>query len=275
MEGRIAMMISNKNLLALCIFLVSSHIAIASDDSEESVTTDTKQPQFSLSQSELEDDIPNVYSLSMWVGWPINNQKNQTIYLEPDLVKTYTAAQSAQALAQGEIFAGWQKVLPHELTGEIGIAYGASATERLSGNIWEDADPTFNNFNYDYQLNHQRVMVEGMLMAPAFWKNVSPYIKVGIGAAFNQLGSYSITPLIDEEVAAPPFYSNTTTAFSYMVGAGLHAPIKKNWQIGIGYAFSDWGKSQLKPAAGETLNNTPSLPNFYLNSVVVQLSYIR
>jgi opacity protein-like surface antigen len=218
--------------------------------------------------------VPNVYTLSIGAGWPINDQKNQTLSLEPDLESTYTGGSYHRVPVQGELFVGWQESLPLQLIGQIGLAVGASSNVSIIGSIWEDADPVFDNYTYGYLISHRQVMVEGVLLVP-YWNKVTPYIKAGVGAGFNQAYGYTITPSIINAVAPPAFQSHLTSTFTYMVAAGLQKSISSNWQAGLGYAFSDWGKSQFNPATGETLNNAPSMSHYYVNSLVIQLSYLR
>ena len=169
---------------------------------------------------------------------------------------------------------GWQKNLHPNLAGQFGVALGASTNASLTGHIWEDADPAFNNFDYGYTLTHSQVALEGKLRASG-WQVAMPYVSGSVGVAFNRSQSFVIRPLISEEVAAPAFQSNTTTAFTYTVGAGLQKSLSANWQTGIGYAFSDWGQSKLSPAPGQTLSTAPRLSHLYVNSLVFNVSYLK
>ena len=217
--------------------------------------------------------LPYVYTLSIGPGFPINDQSNQTLRIESDLEKTYTAGQYHRVPFQGEIFAGWQKTLPRKLIGQVGVAVGASSNVNITGNIWEDANANFNNFSYGYLLSHQQVMIQGGVWA-SYWP-IIPYVRAGVGAGFNKAHNYLISPIITEEVAAPAFNAKRTSALTYMVGAGLQKAINTHWQASLGYAFSDWGKSQFNKATGETLDNAPSMSHYYVNSLVFQLSYLR
>jgi opacity protein-like surface antigen len=217
--------------------------------------------------------LPHVYTLSIGPGFPINDHSNQTLLIESDLEKTYTAGQYQRIPFQGEIFAGWQKTFPRQLIGQVGVAAGASSNVSITGNIWEDANANFNNFSYGYLLSHQQVMIQGGVWA-SYWP-IIPYVRAGVGAGFNKAQNYLISPIITEEVAAPAFNAKRTIAFTYMVGAGLQKAINTHWQASIGYAFSDWGKSQFNKATGETLVSAPSMSHYYVNSLVFQLSYLR
>jgi len=69
------------------------------------------------------------------------------------------------------------------------------------------------------------------------------------------------------------FASNTTTAFTYTLGAGVQRHLNQHWQAGIGYEFSDWGRRQLNRASGQTLNSGLSLPHLYTNGLLFNLTY--
>ena len=68
--------------------------------------------------------------------------------------KTYSANQSTQTLFDGELFLGIEKPLLFDLEGQLGLAVAATSNAKLSGDIWDDADPLFNNFNYTYNIQH-------------------------------------------------------------------------------------------------------------------------
>ena len=70
------------------------------------------------------------------------------------------------------------------------------------------------------------------------------------------------------------FASNTTTAFTYTLGAGVQRYLNPHWQAGIGYEFADWGRSQLNRALGQTLNSGLSLSHLYTNGFLLNLTYL-
>ena len=217
---------------------------------------------------------PDVFTFSAAAGWPMNSSTNQTFFLEPDIQKTYTGATQQRTVAQGALFVGWQKKLPRHVTGQFGVSMGASTNASLTGTIWEDANPDFNNFRYGYTITHSQTSIEGKLLGD--WSGiVRPYINGSLGIAFNRAGPFSIAPFISEEVPAPAFQKNTTTSFTYAVGLGLQRPIAQHWEAGVGYAFSDWGKIHLSPAPTQAFNTAPSLSHLYVNSLVFNVSYVK
>ena len=213
-----------------------------------------------------------VITLSAGPAWS-DNGKTQTFFLQPDIEKTYTGKKRSSTLGSGELFLGLQKQLNDRVLGQFGIAIAGASNIKLSGDIWEDADPDFNNFTYAYNVNHLRVAAKGKLLAN--WEHsVAPYISGSLGVGFTHAHNFSITPKIFEEIPPPTFRSHTDTNFSYTAGAGLQKSINNNLQASIGYEFADWGKSNLGRAPGQTLNSGLHLGSIYTHELQFSLSYV-
>lgn len=214
-----------------------------------------------------------------WVGtvsagpvWA-NGGKTQTFFLAPEIEKTYVANKSSNTLASGELFVGMQQSLAPEWRGQLGLAVAATGNAKLQGIIWDDADPEFNNHRYQYKVRNTRIALKGKLLVDkGYW--VTPWLSASLGVGFNRAHSFINTPLIFEALPNPNFTNNTKTAFTYSLGAGLQKAFNKNWQVGVGYEFSDWGKSALGRAAGQTLNSGLTLNHLYTNGVLFNLTYV-
>ena len=89
-----------------------------------------------------------VATLSLGPVWE-NAGNTQTFYLAPNIEKTYAVNHASHALVDGEIFLGIQKSLREKLDGQIGLAVATTGNASLSGNIWDDAMPQFNNYTYN------------------------------------------------------------------------------------------------------------------------------
>ena len=215
----------------------------------------------------------------VWVGtlsagpvWA-NPGKTQTFALTPKIIKTYVANRASKALASGELFAGMQKNFPKNTQVQLGLAIAASSNANLSGAIWDDADPEFNNYIYSYKIQHTRVAVKGkVLVDNGFW--LTPWVSGSLGVAFNNAHAYSNTPTIFQAVENPNFASHTRTSFTWTLGAGVQKALNNHWQVGVGYEFADWGKSQLGRAAQQTLNKGPYLSQFSTNGLLFNLTYL-
>jgi opacity protein-like surface antigen len=213
-----------------------------------------------------------VVTLSAGAAWTTNGD-TQTFFLQPETEKTYSADKKTSTLFIGELFYGWQRALNHTLSGQIGFEVAGASNASLSGQIWDDALPEFNNFTYGYKVNHAHVAVKGKLLAD-MGAIVIPYFSGSVGVGFNHAYSFSNTPIIFEALPDPNFAAKTVTAFSYTAGIGAQRALSQNWQVGIGYEFADWGRSELGFAQGQTLGNGLKLAHIYTNGVLLNISYL-
>ncbi len=213
-----------------------------------------------------------VGSLSVGPVWHRAGE-TQNIFLTPEIEKTYAAYRTSKAIADGEFFFGMQKPLGYQFLGQLGLAFATTDFANLQGEIWDDADPQFNNYTYSYQVRHSHVAVKGKLLADRGYA-VLPWISGSLGVGFNQARGFDNVPTIFEAVKNPNFTSHTRTAFTYTLGAGIQKAITTNWQVGVGYEFADWGKSSLGRAAEQTLNNGPELNHLYTNGVMFNITWL-
>lgn len=211
-------------------------------------------------------------SISVGPVWE-NAGQTQTFYLAPDLEKTYVASEETQVLVNGEIFVGFQQSLHKSLQGQLGLAIAMTNNAELTGVIWDDADPSFDNYEYHYNIQHTHLAVQGKLLGELA-QGWIPWVSVGLGLAWNNSHDFKNSPLIDEAVSTPNFGSNTETSFTYTVGLGLQKAFTDHWQVGMSYQFADWGKSQLDRAAGQTLSSGLELDHLYTNGVLFNLTYL-
>ena len=213
-----------------------------------------------------------VSSVSMGPVWEDGGQ-TQTFFLAPNIIKTYAAEQKTRALFDGEVFVGIQKELPNAFQGQLGLAVAATSNARLSGNIWDDAEAIFNNYSYNYQIQHTHIAVKGTLLADhGYW--FIPWVSASLGVGFNDAHGFQNTPLISEALTMPNFASHTETSFTYTLGIGLQKALNPHWQVGVGYEFADWGQSQLNRALDQTLSSGLSLNHLYTNGVLFNLTYL-
>lgn len=101
--------------------------------------------------------------------------RTQTIILQPELSETFAANSTTELFGDGEIFFGLQHPLAHHLQVQLGVAGVGTTAIPLSGDVWQDADPNFNNLSYEYKISHAHVAVKGKLLTDGYqW--VQPYI---------------------------------------------------------------------------------------------------
>ena len=256
----------NHHVLLLAALTASSSVGFAEAQVEQG-------EHITFLHSKLLETLKSsgIATLSVGPVWE-SAGNTQTFYLAPNIEKTYAANHASHALVDGEIFLGIQKPLREKLDGQIGLAVATTDNASLSGNIWDDADSQFNNYTYDYQVMHTHVAIKGKLLADRGYI-VTPWVSGSLGVGFNQAHDFSNAPLISQAVVMSNFASNTTTAFTYTLGAGVQRQLNSHWQAGIGYEFADWGRSQLNRASGQTVNNGLSLSHLYTNGFLFNLTY--
>jgi hypothetical protein len=196
----------------------------------------------------------------------------QTFNLTPTIRKTYVADTSSQALLDGQFFLGIHKQVRSKLKGQVGLVVATTSKAYLLGHIWDDADPEFDNYTYVYKSRFTHVGIKGKLLLEKGYV-VTPWVSGSMGVSFNQSYAFTNDPLIFEAVVMPNFATNITVGFSYTLGVGIQRPLSKNFQVGIGYEFSDWGMSNLNRAFDQTLNRGLSLPPFRTNALLLSLTY--
>ena len=217
-----------------------------------------------------------VVMLSGGPGWSTPG-KTQTISLEADGPNTYNNQSKTQTLGMGELFVGFHKQsssLP--MQSQWGVLVSAAAMARLKGEIWQFADSEFNNMNYSYNINQLRIglRTKWILDKYLITDKIKPYITGSIGAGFNRSFSFYNYGKISSVVANPNFENKALTAFNYSAGVGLQKFINQKTQLGIGYEIFDWGKSTLGPAPGQATNTALSLNHLYMQTLLLNVSYL-
>lgn len=227
----------------------------------------------------LPSNYPWVATLSTGPVWN-GDGKDQTFFLAPEIEKTYRAKQTNNALIAGEIFLGlrqpFNNPIYNPLQAQFGLALATTGNAKLSGDIWDDADPQFNNFHYHYKIRHTVLALKGILLAdlsPTAYCLI-PWISASMGIGFNTAHAFHNTPTIFEAVPNSNFKRHTEIAFSYTLGIGVEKSLTSHWQAGVGYEFSDWGRSKLNRAEGQTLHSGLRLNHLYNNGVLFNITYL-
>lgn len=212
-------------------------------------------------------------SISGNAGWT-NPGKTQTIALEPDVIKTYVPENlsNSRVLLSGELFLGVQKSYFPHIQSQFGLAFYFSDAAKLQGYIQEDGDFNFQNYAYAYKVDHKHIAFKTKWIYESNCY-LNPYLSASIGVGVNRASHFGITPLIFQEVSAPPFQSATNTALSYSLGAGVQTNLNQHWAIALGYQFVSWGESQLNRADGQTSGHGLRLDNLYTQNLELNISY--
>lgn len=216
---------------------------------------------------------PSVFSISGGPAWGSAGE-TQTIFLQPTVLNTYTVNNRSNFLGIGELFWGCQRALTPQLFGQLGVDIAATTFAHFSGNVWQDANPEFNNFLYKWKAQDTRFALKGKLIKENSFYHLSPYLHGSIGVGLNRASNYQSYPYIFEALPEPNFKSHTTAAFTYSVGAGIQRALNNHMQVGVGYEFIDWGKNAFSRAPEQTMGNGLSLDHFYTNGLMFTLTYL-
>ncbi|MBA3536475.1 MAG: porin family protein [Tatlockia sp.] len=218
------------------------------------------------------DPLRPVVTLSLGPVWT-NPGKSQTILLQKDLPQTYTSNRQSNTLFSGELFAGLQAPLFNRFHVQFGLTVAATTSANLSGDVWQNANPEYDNFVYSYKISHSRVAMKAKLLTD-FQNVVQPYISVSVGPGFNQAFHYSSMPKIPEVFEEAPFNPRTIAALTYTLGAGIQKSIYNHWAMGAGYEFADWGRSKLARAFNQTLESGLRLNHHFTHQLQISLTFI-
>lgn len=218
------------------------------------------------------DDAQYVLAISGGAAWTSAGE-TQTIYTQSNVYNTYAANNNAHALGFGELFFGEERSLGHYFAHEPGFAVSDSSLDNISGDVWQLGNPTQNNLTYQYNVNQVRLAVVDKILLNT--KYLQPYVSGSVGVGFNHAYDYASTPSNATAVAPAPYGSNTTTAFTYTVGAGLQTTFKKHWQTAVGYEFEDWGASSLSAVPNQSVGSSGlNLNHIYSSAIKFTLGYV-
>lgn len=213
-----------------------------------------------------------VASLAAGPAWNEEGD-SRTLFLTPTIEKTYTYTDNSNVLGAGELFLGAQKQINDRFFAQLGLDLGVAGDTVFAGEIWDDADPTFNNHVYKYHVTHYQVGLKGKLLAEmGYW--VMPWVSGSVNAGFNRSYDFKNAPVIFEALPNPNYRSKYKTAFSYTVGAGVQKQWNQHWQVGAGYEFADWGVNRLGRAPGQTVGKGLGQNHVYTHGLMINLTYL-
>jgi len=172
------------------------------------------------------------------------------------------------------LFLGGETTFLQNWAWQWGVSYFQSSSFEEDGNVNQFANPAFNNFTYQYQIQSRRVSLEAKL-SHAFRQIWHPYLSAGAGEAFNDAYAYTETPLSSAAVPmSPSFAGHTTKSFTYSAGVGIDVDMAEHVRVGAGYRYVNLGNASLGVTPLQTGNHTISNSHLNTNEFLVQLTYI-
>lgn len=181
---------------------------------------------------------------------------------------------SAQGIWGG--FIGTEIPIRQYLALDIGLGYYQPGENfKVKGRLTQGPDSeSIDKFKYGYKVIIRQLLGEAKLlwMASRCWH---PYFSFGLGASFNESYDYFVTnPMFI--TFSPDDTSHSNTSFSYNLGVGVDVDLAKQWRFGVGYRFSDFGKTSLGSGHIDTVPTpqTLSKSNIYANELIAQLTFV-
>lgn len=200
-------------------------------------------------------------------NFPIKDPVTDEFYNYSIQHKTHTPV-----IYGGFLGAEWQG-FPH-FGVQLDVAYNQLSSFFVHGNLVQGADAqTEDSYTYKYNVKIRQLLAEGIFQYTLKW--FRPYFLVGLGASFNRANHYS-TNVPSTMTFTRMYSSNTSTSFSYAVGAGMDFDIIRYLRVGAGYRFTDLGKVSLGSANidGTSVSGTLSQSNVYSNELTAKLTII-
>lgn len=214
-----------------------------------------------------------VITYNLGPGW-YHPSGREVLNLDNDTVNAYTINNASRAVLNNELFLGMQTFLINNIEGQIGISLNHNSNLKINGNVWQEASPEFDNFNYHYYISHKAIAFKGKFLFTKYGNYLQPYLSASVGVAGNKSYAYNQVAKIPEVVDSYSFKHNNLISYTYTAEAGVQQKLNKNWAIGIGYEFADLGRSKLGAAYAQPNKNVPFLNHLYINQLQFNISYL-
>lgn len=205
-------------------------------------------------------------------GFWAKGGNTQSINQAEEVFRTFATRKANNFLVAGELFAGIQTGLTERIKAQLGLALATTGSAKMQGEIWEDEDPEFNNYLYQYKVQHNRVALKAKILMDKGYK-ITPWVSASAGIGYNRAYSFTNNPTIFEALPTSNFNNKTQTALAYTLGIGLQKNIDTHWQIGLGYEFANWGKNELARSPEQTVGSGLHLGHLYTNGILLSLTY--
>lgn len=202
-----------------------------------------------------------VGTLSGGAMWE-NAGETEHLEIIPGVQTKYKSNKESNTLGTGEVFVGGQYDSEKDWQAQFGIAFGGMSEATLEGDVYSPGSDGV----YRFKLNQTRLVAKAKILGnlKTHFKN---YVSASLGTTFYDAHDFENTSLV------PDFEDHSGNAFTYSAGIGMQYVISKNWQIGLGYEFTDWGKTHLGSAPGQTSDNRLEVDHFYTNGLIFNISF--
>ena len=158
---------------------------------------------------------------------------------------------------------------------QFDLAYYHYGAFSRAGQVNQGADvPSSDVFPYQFHLSSQQLLLETKILS-TYHDFIHPYAQLGLGFSFNKANNYSVS-IPDFLTFSPLYLNNTQNTFAYNLGAGIDVDVTPHLRAGLGYLFSDSGKTSLGNGWIDDVPIAYTLKqrHFFTNTLLVQINYI-
>lgn len=230
----------------------------------------------------LETDIKH-HQNSWFVGLGVGAQqfntdnpmmiKNGSTYPTPNNYDQFWTTTNAAAVVAAE--AGYRR----QTNQQWFPAYAASLyynhlfSTNIGNQITQYSIPEFKNYIYDWKVSSDVLLALAKLNLFNY-EQFSPFIQVGIGAAFNHASDYSeaALPNVTQRIS-PAFTDNTNSAFAYALGIGVDWSINAHFALSVGYQFQDMGTVYSGHGASTWSGDALKTTTYQTNLALLKINY--
>jgi opacity protein-like surface antigen len=120
----------------------------------------------------------------------------------------------------------------------LGLEYSYLPNVHMHGNIYAKAEEPA--YLYQYSTNHSnlRLLAKANLYQ---WKSFMPYAMLGLGGSCNIVQNYKEYNLTESRTVPTSINGLKSYGFSYSAGLGLDYRCRKDFVIGLGYRYDNFG----------------------------------
>lgn len=164
---------------------------------------------------------------------------------------------------------------------QLGLAYSYFGPVSNHGDNTVRVYPTaLSSYRYHYHTQSQQLLAAVKLLG-SILDYSHPYVFIGLGGAWHDNHDYLARASNAANTNPTPLFKRRMSSdFSYALGFGLDTDMAPHIRFGVGYRFSDLGKSALGKGymqlntVNVPVNFTLKSPHVYVNQFIAQLTYV-
>ncbi|KTC77987.1 outer membrane protein [Legionella brunensis] len=175
---------------------------------------------------------------------------------------------------------GWQFNLlnqnnTHGLLGGFiaGLNYFHFSAEP-GGEVWLYGMPQFVNYDYQFSLDTDRLLVNGQMELFPALQVIQPYVEAGVGYAHIR-SQYCELPTLGSGATDGNliFPRRSDNQWVYTLGAGVKTQLSPQWTLSLAYNFTDFGTIHAGPYDSDVVIQQPLDIAMKLHTALLGITY--